>query len=293
MAISNIPIEELPDFGRRLMTLAREHDLGTPALLAEALYENSYDLVEPGNRTNKYGKKVKDKAHDIAAIKRMVQKHFNADSATQVQSQYLLAYSQLFQCSTDFLFGMTDVKSNNLDIREITEKLGLQEESVINLMTNATADEEAQSINSVWDSVLGSDYYNNIARELIFYSKECLTYKDLEENIKAKEKASESLEDQFAESLLQCKIGTLVNYMNIQKDKCSGAYLRLIRAIDKWIDEYRDKLTIEDHAEIRKEYYENEMKKWKLVERELYGNQLHNGKDATDDLKSEKCMIAN
>lgn len=44
MAIANISLEELPEFGRRLMGLARKKHIGSLLLVAEALYENCHDL---------------------------------------------------------------------------------------------------------------------------------------------------------------------------------------------------------------------------------------------------------
>lgn len=110
MAITNIPLNELPSFGRRLMELAIEKECATPILLARALYEACQDLVEPAIRRNKRGKIVKDEQHDIDAIRRMVQRHFNAENATDVQSNYLFAYSKLFNCSLDYLYGVSKAK---------------------------------------------------------------------------------------------------------------------------------------------------------------------------------------
>ena len=122
MAIENISIEELPAFGRRLMELAREKEIGSPLLLAEALYHSYRDLVEPAQRKNKHGKVVKDSKHDIEAIKRMVQRHFNEENAYNIQSKYLYAYSMLFDCSLDFLYGNTKVRCCDLEVRDICNK---------------------------------------------------------------------------------------------------------------------------------------------------------------------------
>ena len=56
MAITNVPLNELPPFGRRLMELAIEKECATPILLARALYGTCQDLVEPATRRNKKGK---------------------------------------------------------------------------------------------------------------------------------------------------------------------------------------------------------------------------------------------
>ena len=92
--LGNTSLEDLPSFGRKLMELAREHGIGTPSLLAEALYEKHQTLVEPAQRKNKNGKNVKDRKHDIAAITRMVQNHFNEEYAFNIQSKYLFAWQK-------------------------------------------------------------------------------------------------------------------------------------------------------------------------------------------------------
>ena len=123
--LGNTSPNELPAFGRRLMTLARENNLGTPTLLAEALYNNFKDLVEPAKRKNKNGKIVKDRQHDIDAITRMVQTHLNETDICKIQSKYFLAYSKLFNCSLDYLYGTVPVRSTDPDMNAICKKTGL------------------------------------------------------------------------------------------------------------------------------------------------------------------------
>lgn len=135
--LGNTSLEDLPSFGRKLMELAREHGIGTPILLAEALYENHRALVEPAQRKNKNGKNVKDRKHDIDAITRMVQKHFNETFAFNIQSKYLFAYSELFNCSLDYLCGKVNVRSTDPDMNGICEKTGLSEKAIEKLMKHS------------------------------------------------------------------------------------------------------------------------------------------------------------
>lgn len=123
--LGNTSLEDLPPFGRKLMELAREHGIGTPSLLAEALYEKHRTLVEPAQRKNKNGKNVKDRKHDIDAITRMVQNHFNEEYAFNIQSKYLFAYSELFHCSLDYLYGKVNVRSTDPDMNVICKKTGI------------------------------------------------------------------------------------------------------------------------------------------------------------------------
>ncbi len=135
--LGNTSLEDLPVFGRRLMELAREKGIGTPTLLAESLYENYKELVEPAQRKNKNGKLVKDRKHDIDAITRMVQTHFNEEHAYNIQSKYMYAYSELFNCSLDYLYGKVSVRSTDPDMNKICEKTGLSEKSIERLMRHS------------------------------------------------------------------------------------------------------------------------------------------------------------
>lgn len=132
--LGNTSLEDLPSFGRKLMELAREKEIGTPTLLARALYCDYKELVEPAQRKNKKGKIVKDEKHDIDAITRMIQTHFNEEYAYNIQSKYLLAYSKLFNCSLDYLYGTVSVRSTDPDMNTICNKTGLSEKVVEKLM---------------------------------------------------------------------------------------------------------------------------------------------------------------
>ena len=135
--LGNTSLEDLPPFGRKLMELAREHGIGTPSLLAEALYDMHRTLVEPAKRKNKNVKNVKDRKHDIDAITRMVQNHFNEEYAFNIQSKYLFAYSELFHCSLDYLYGKVNVRSTDPDMNVICKKTGLSEKAVEKLMQHS------------------------------------------------------------------------------------------------------------------------------------------------------------
>ncbi len=201
--LGNTSLNDLPSFGRRLMELAREQDIGTPMLLATKLYDNYSDLVEPAKRKNKYGKIVKDRDHDISAITRMVQTHFNEENAYNVQSKYLFAYSKLFNCSLDYLYGTTPVRSTDPDVRIICQKIGLSEKVVQKLMHKSEIylegslyahfdydflykdlDPEAKLlINSFWNDLLESDLFIKLPEEWAEMACALQLHKAIKENL--------------------------------------------------------------------------------------------------------------
>lgn len=109
-----------------------------PTAVAEGLYLNDecYKLVQPRGRIEKY---QVNRKKDIAAIARTVDRHLNYKNnikATQIPGNYMKAYSILFDCSLDFLYGIIDVKSPNAEVLDISKKTGLSVESVKRLMAN-------------------------------------------------------------------------------------------------------------------------------------------------------------
>ncbi|MBQ9030720.1 MAG: hypothetical protein IJ106_04615 [Parasporobacterium sp.] len=136
MAIKNledIRVEAI--FGRKLFQLGAGIDIKGPAAVAEALYDNDdcYKLVRPRGRSAKY-KVNKDK--DTDAIARTVQRHFDSEAATEIPGNYMLAYSILFDCSMDYLYGKIEDKCPNVEVLNISNKTGLSVKAVKRLMSS-------------------------------------------------------------------------------------------------------------------------------------------------------------
>ena len=67
---------------------------------------------------------------------RQVQKHFQPEADNNIPSNYLIAYSNLFGCSIDYLVGKTEVQSVDLEVRDISLKTGLTEQAILNLINS-------------------------------------------------------------------------------------------------------------------------------------------------------------
>lgn len=124
-------------FALRLFHLGEDMCCLGPASIATALYANDecFKLVHPKDRSVKRAA-YKDK--DIASIARRVQDHFDVTNAYDVPGNYMMAYSILFDCSMDYLYGKIDEKCPNVEVLDISRKVGLSVEAVKRLMENET-----------------------------------------------------------------------------------------------------------------------------------------------------------
>lgn len=269
MAITKVPLNELPTFGRKLMELALEKECATPILLARALYENCQDLVEPATRRNKKGKIVKDEQHDIDAIRRMVQRHFNAENATDVQNNYLFAYSKLFNCSLDYIYGVSKVKSVDLSVQDICGKLHVDEKMILNLMGEFDSDPEVFSPTTWWSDMLSSDMFSVIPRAWLFYCMEELKSRDLGKKIEAIKKAEESASDSTYRTMMEVRRISLEKMQGRLYSDCAGAYGRLTSILSEYLSTTASKWIDLQHTDLSDNYYDNEIKKIEMLEAAL------------------------
>lgn len=121
-------------FKNRLWSLMGE-EYDSPKQLAKDLYDAG--LVKVKQKDNFNDKRV-DKNNAYGSIEKKIRKHCNSDTPCEVQGEFILAYSQFFGCSADYLLGFTDIRTNNMDIRQICEKTKLSEESVRRIIDSPT-----------------------------------------------------------------------------------------------------------------------------------------------------------
>ena len=183
MAINTIEdIRPEAYFAKRLFHLGEEiHCLG-PAKIAVALYENNecFKLVHPKNRTYKY---AINRKKDISSIARRVQDHFDLENAYDVPGKYMMAYSILFNCSMDYLYGRIETKCPNVEILDIGQKTGLSTKAVEQLMSNEVIylDEFLQALDNynfldplnygTYDSELNDYFFDTEVSISAFWSK--------------------------------------------------------------------------------------------------------------------------
>ncbi len=179
--ITDIPEECV--MGRKLFKLALENNYNDAKTIADALY-NSDECFRIINSNPKYSF-TKDK--DIKSIQRTILRHFNSKKIVDINTKYILAYSKLFNCSTDYFFGLTDIPSPNSEITDISKKIGLSPSVIQNLINNQeiyldeylyTADKyhlldaSIDSDNFVDTTISSTQFWNGILEDLFLKAPE-------------------------------------------------------------------------------------------------------------------------
>lgn len=154
MAIKND--ENLSLFGQKLLELMGERDCDTPKALAKKLLEAK--LVSVNTR----GKDIyKNKDNAVGSIEKKIRNHLHADDATCLQGEFVNAYCKFFGCSADYLFGYTNIRTADVELRKICEITGLSEE-VITRLTKDAANQDSIYLCQAWSQILQSDLYRGI-----------------------------------------------------------------------------------------------------------------------------------
>lgn len=270
MAFKKLKLEEFSKFGQRLMGLARENDIETPAEIAQSLYTRCYELVKPGERKNKYGKIVKSEENDIKSIIKIVQVHLNEENAYNVQSKYMYAYSQLFECSIDYLYGITEVRSQHLDIRQICEKTGLSEKAVTHLIESHDDDPESFFVTEWWSQVLEDRAFYDIPIVWGTYSERVLERQDLQKRIDAINKELGEVElDSITRTLQEIRPDTLERLKREKEDICYGSFGKMIQYIQNYLENRTADWVEKQHKDYGEMYYRGENNKLKIIEASL------------------------
>lgn len=148
--------EGLSGFGQKLMSLMLEVECDTPKALAIKLLE--LKLVSVKTR----GEDVfKNKENAIGSIEKKIRTHLHSEDASCLQGEFVNAYCKFFNCSADYLFGYTEIKSSDIDIREICEKTGLSQKAVERLI-KCNSNEATAHYNKGWNRILESSLYSGI-----------------------------------------------------------------------------------------------------------------------------------
>lgn len=268
MAIKNIDTKELPTFGRRLMELANEREVGEPKLLAELLYEECKELVEPDKRKNKYGMIVKDYNHDISAIRRIVQQHFNEENAWKIQSPYMLAYSKVFDCSIDYLYGKTTVKRSDVELQDICAKTHLTEKAITRLQQEYSDEVDVFSKSRIWIDILESDLFDKIPEDWFLYSAKKLDYIKFEDIIN-NSGDQVTLKEPIMETSINVKKDALIKLRANLIGSYEGAFSMLLHDITVYIEGKTEKFIEDLYDNLDTSVYYRKMKEDEIIDLEI------------------------
>lgn len=188
-------IEDIPpeaEFGLKLFRLGKGIERKGPAAIAGALYENDacFKIISPRGRDKKY-KANKDK--DIGAIMRRVQDHLELANAYDVPSKYMFAYSILFDCSLDFLYGKIEEECPNLEVLDISKKTGLSLK-VAQKLCELSKDAESPIVDC-WSAIMDSPLFDLVYKDWRFITYSAYDKIDLEARLAALEWEKKYLSD--------------------------------------------------------------------------------------------------
>ena len=157
------------NFGNRLLDLMENKGFSTPKALAVKFYDDKIVKVRSRKNTNQFDRR--DNA--ISSIEKKIRIHTHADMPDKIQGEFVLAYCQFFECSADYLFGLSNVKIPSADVRAICDKTGLGEEAVRNLLIDAPEDIKEMRSGS-WSRILASSIYDGLPRNWNDAGYQCL-----------------------------------------------------------------------------------------------------------------------
>lgn len=156
-------------FGRRLFLLGEKHGLRGPAAIGKAIYDNleCFLLFSPGGRNYRYDFN-EDK--DLPTIRRRVDEHLDVENAYDLSGNYMYAYSILFNCSLDYLYGKIDEECPNLEVLDISKKTGLSLK-VAHKLCELSKDGESPIVDC-WSAIMDSPLFDSVYKDwgVITYS---------------------------------------------------------------------------------------------------------------------------
>ncbi len=261
MAIRND--ENLSMFGQKLLGLMVEHNCDTPKALAKKLLEAK--LVSVNTR----GKDVfKNRDNAVGSIEKKIRTHLHADDATCLQGEFVNAYCKFFGCSADFLFGYTDIRTSDVNIRETCEITGLSEEAVNCLKENKqVANDSVFSYTSWWSELLEGDSFYAIPMSWLDYAGRIVEILDIDKRIKAVKKASTEVEIDLITNLLLDDENqkTLQKIRRDKEDAILGAHHKMLSCVEHFLNQYADQWAEQQHPNHEEMYYRSEMNKRKIL----------------------------
>ena len=262
MAIRND--DNLTPFGQKLLGLMSEKDCDTPKALAKKLLEAK--LVTVNTRGNDV---FKNKDNAVGSIEKKIRIHLHAKDATCLQGEFVNAYCKYFDCSADFLFGFTDIRTPDVQIRKICEITGLSEESVNCLQENkhVNNDDNVFSYTSWWSELLNGYSFYAIPMSWLDYASRIVEILDIDKHIEAAEKASSEVElDLITKLLLDDDNHKSLRIIRREKeDSILGAHHKMLSCIEHFLNQYADQWAEQQHPNYGEMYYRSELNKRKIL----------------------------
>lgn len=181
MALKND--ENISAFGQRILNLMVEKGCDTTPALAEQLLDKG--LVKVNSREGDDPFKKRNNA--IGSIERKIRVHIHSDDASCLQGEFVIAYCKFFECSADYLFGFTEVRTPDINVREICDKTGLSEAAVLNLVNKGYDEQTNEMAVGCWSMILGSALYRTIPNDWLEAGNHAIHIAQMDAQLKAAE----------------------------------------------------------------------------------------------------------
>ena len=239
-------------FCNRLWKLMDERKLSTARELAQALYAEGIVPVDSASE---------DETSIIGSMTRRIQEHLNLEDTDKLQGRYVKAYCKFFECSADYLFGLSSIKSENPDVIRFCEATGLSEKSVRRLIEDLPEDIKSDLV-GFWSNVLESNLFYGVPLEFHQMCYELGQYRIAQDKIKTINKAAKEMDnsDAFVETW---RAMMETNYQK-EAQPHEGAYhmhlneilVNVTAYLEKWVDEY-----VPAHKKEIQQYFSDDLNK--------------------------------
>ena len=232
MAIKNEPHERFSAFGQRLMGLMVESKHDTSPRLATALYDAKLVSVKTKDSSYDGDDGSEKRKNAIGSIVKKIRAHLHSNSESGVQGEFIIAYSKFFGCSTDYLLGLTDIKTAEIDIRKICEKTGLSEQAVL-LLVNEDENEISKDLwRECWSQLIESNLFDSLPDDYLNLLKEFSRHLCLDGEIQGKQWALKNLSfDETHTAMINGQIKTLVENSQRRKSAFYGIMAKIARDV--------------------------------------------------------------
>lgn len=174
--------ESISELGRRLYELMDEKKIRSPKDLAKVLYK--LELVHVKTRDN-FNSPERDRDNAILSIEKKIVRHIKSGMMVDSQGEYLLAYCKFFQCSSDYIMGLTNIRTPNIEARRICELIGLPEETVLELIE--LNKDELRPVQGCWSMLMKSSLFHSLPVDIVAMGNELRLMYQREAEIKALE----------------------------------------------------------------------------------------------------------
>lgn len=253
------------DFGKRLYGLIMEKNNDADSVediidsvkgLARKLFEQKLVIVNQ-NRERNFNSPDKDDDNAVGSIEKTILRHINTGILQDKKGQFVLAYCKFFNVSADYLYGLTDIRSPDVDVRTICKKTLLSEKAVKKLIERDPFDGivdlrehsfSRQFWSDCWSLMIESGLFESLSSDWSALCREKQNYYHEEAEIKANEWIRDNIEDETLKYLHEGKLKTMYKSIESHLPAYYGFLAKISRDVSVCLDKAVDDIyNTEEH----------------------------------------------